>query len=449
MNSKKINADIYILGGGPAGMASAYYAHNQGASFHLFESTDQIGGNCKTLQYKDFYFDTGAHRFHDKNKRVTEVVMNLLGDRLKKVESPSKIFRDNQFIEFPIRLRDVLSKLDSDVSRKIILENILNQFKGKGKIDNFKDLAYSNYGETLAELFLINYTEKLWGCSPDELSLEVSGGRLKHLNIYSVLMKALFRNNIKSKHLDGSFLYPEYGFGTIFEEIKNIIGRESISFNSPIINLFHEDNRIKNIMLNNSVSIKVNSGNSVVSTLSLPILIKGMYPRPPSEIYDIVNSFQYRGLRLCIFFINKDYFSSNASIYFPQPEFPFTRIYEPKNRSSKMAPKGKTCIVVEIPFAMSSGLNCSAQDSLAMVESILIKKGFIEKDDVEGCKSIDIPYAYPVIKKDTGNELHKVFNYLSRFENLHLIGRSADFKYSHVHDLFESANSIINKLNNC
>ena len=42
--------DLYILGGGPAGMASAYYAHKSNVSYSLFEGSSKIGGNCKTIE---------------------------------------------------------------------------------------------------------------------------------------------------------------------------------------------------------------------------------------------------------------------------------------------------------------------------------------------------------------------------------------------------------------
>ena len=35
---------------------------------------------------------------------------------------------------------------------------------------NFKELSYKKYGKTLAELFLINYTEKLWGLDAENLN---------------------------------------------------------------------------------------------------------------------------------------------------------------------------------------------------------------------------------------------------------------------------------------
>ena len=44
------------------------------------------------------------------------------------------------------------------------------------------------------------------------------------------------------------------------------------------------------------------------------------------------------------------------------------------------------------------------------------------------------------------NNIKKVFRYLEQFKNLHLLGRSAQFKYLHTHDLFKDANNQIEKI---
>ena len=61
------NKTIHILGGGPAGMSAAYYAHKNKCNYHLYEASNQVGGNAKTLNFDNFLIDTGAHRLHDKN----------------------------------------------------------------------------------------------------------------------------------------------------------------------------------------------------------------------------------------------------------------------------------------------------------------------------------------------------------------------------------------------
>ena len=55
MNKNNLkDKQIHILGAGPAGMSAAYYANKNKISFHLFESTDTVGGNAKTLNIGKF-----------------------------------------------------------------------------------------------------------------------------------------------------------------------------------------------------------------------------------------------------------------------------------------------------------------------------------------------------------------------------------------------------------
>ena len=63
---------LHILGGGPAGLAAGYFAKKKNIDLEIFEASDMVGGNCKTIERGEYRFDTGAHRFHDKNNKVIE-----------------------------------------------------------------------------------------------------------------------------------------------------------------------------------------------------------------------------------------------------------------------------------------------------------------------------------------------------------------------------------------
>ena len=177
---------IHILGGGPAGMASAYYAKKNNLPFKVYEKSNYVGGNCRTLDFKGFRFDTGAHRFHDKIPHITSEIKKILNGELIKVSAPSKIYLDNELFHFPIRFLDIIKKIKPKDNIKIFKEIVYNQFHKSTDNPSFKDFAYDTYGETLSQLFLINYTEKLWGYPADKLSHSISGGRLRNLNFQSV-----------------------------------------------------------------------------------------------------------------------------------------------------------------------------------------------------------------------------------------------------------------------
>ena len=159
------------------------------------------------------------------------------------------------------------------------------------------------------------------------------------------------------------------------------------------------------------------------------------------------NSLTFRNLRLGIFTLNCDNFSKNASIYFPEKKFIFTRIYEPKNRSMTMAPRGKTCIVVEVPFSSGDTIGKMHKDEfLNRIQGHLSKNGIVKKSLFLQSTSMIMPNAYPVITKESKIRLQKINDYYKFFLNLKIIGRNAQFKYLHTHHLFNDAFNKIDEL---
>ena len=111
-----------------------------------------------------------------------------------------------------------------------------------------------------------------------------------------------------------------------------------------------------------------------------------------------------------------------------------------------MAPKKQTCVVIEVPidnFLNDDSKNINGH-IYELIKSILIKKEIIKEDNILRYETIDMPFAYPIL--NTKNQTNKIFKYLEQFDNLKLLGRSAEFKYLHVHDLFYKASEIINKI---
>ena len=149
---------------------------------------------------------------------------------------------------------------------------------------------------------------------------------------------------------------------------------------------------------------------------------------------------------MCILFLNSKKFSNNASLYFPDSMFPFTRIYEPKNRSSDMAPKDKTCIVIEVPCNKNDMIfNYSNDKFFNIIEKILIQNKFLSHQDVFHKSSMRIPYAYPILRLGVEDKIKKAIEYLNTFKNLKILGRNAKFEYVHTHNLFSEAEVLINQ----
>ena len=454
------NMHLHILGGGPAGLTAGYYAKKYGIlNFTLFEAGEHTGGNCRTLkiegadckfstlQNDDFRFDTGAHRFHDKDPQVTEEVKKLLSDDLLRVTAPSEIFFQGQFYRFPLLLSDLVQKLETKTLIRIAAERLYN--RPEKQAENFETFAINQYGKTLAERFLLNYSEKLWGQPAHKLSTAITGNRLKGLDLQSFLRSALLGPPQNPTHLDGAFFYPKYGIGMISDKLSESIGTEHIKLRHRVNRLIHKDRRIERIIVNNGetqqdIEVPVST---VINTLPLTLSMRMLEPPPPPELCAIADTIKYRHLLLCVFCLNREAFSPNASIYFPSAEFPFTRLYEPKNRSHTWHLNGQTGIVLEIPCYNDDAVWTMPESELQTeVWKALQRVKPIARTEVIHYQTYRLPFAYPVLEVGFEESVARLVAYFETFENLYLTGRSSLFRYLHLHDLFKAGKEVIERI---
>lgn len=434
------NPVLHILGAGPAGLSIGYYAKKKNIPFIINESSNQVGGNCRTIKNGDFKFDTGAHRFHDKIPTVTQEIKELMGDELLIVKSPSKIYKDGTMIDFPINFSSLFQSLSLGQICDILIENLFKRSSNGSMEKNFKNRAYHTYGKTLSNLFLINYTEKLWGRSADLLQEDVAGDRLKNLDLPSIIKQKILGFN-KYKNLDGSFFYPQNGFGSIFESMANHIGFDKINTGTPVKKIMHEKGKITGLVCGNS---KITDPEMVISSLPIDKTIHLMDPVPPNEILLAVNEIGYRNIKICVLFLDTPFFSKNASIYFPDRKLNFTRIYEPKNRSAHMAPMDKTCIVIECPYDSGDRLSSMRKDEFyEMIINDLLNERLIKKDQIIDYDIFDMKNAYPILDINIKEKKKSILSYLHTFENMYLIGRNAEFQYLHTHDIISKGRMFI------
>ncbi|MFQ5956222.1 MAG: FAD-dependent oxidoreductase [Candidatus Brocadiales bacterium] len=432
---------ISILGGGTAGLAVGYYAQKNRLSFTIYEASNRIGGNCITLRHGDFLFDSGAHRFHDKDAEATKELKKLFGEDLKKTNVPSQIYYNRKFIDFPLSPLNLLRNLGLYTFAKAGLELVRSRLRGSGPNGNFENFALHTYGKTIAELFLLNYSEKLWGLPCNRLSSHVSGKRMKGLGLKGFFVEAIFGRNAKIEHLDGSFYYPKMGFGTIAERLGEFCGKENILRNSKITKILHNHTRIQAIEVDGNKKIDTDE---VVSTLPITHLLQMMDPKPTEEILLLARNLRYRNLKLVTLFLDRGSVTENTSVYFPNADFLFTRIYEPKNRSIYMSPRGKTSLVMEIPCQQDDTLWNMEDDRLVLlIRSQIIQIGLINEEEIIGASVNRISYAYPILEVGFEERIQKIIAFLEGFDNLKLSGRNGKFVYTHVHDMMKYGKEII------
>ena len=434
---------LTILGAGAAGLAVGYYARKNGISFRIYEASENIGGNSSTVQYKDYLFDTGAHRFHNRFPDITREIIGLLKDDIKRIDIPSKIYSEGKFIDFPISPLNLFMSIGIQDFFRSCVDVGLARLRKKTDFNSFEAYALNTYGDTVARRFLLNYSKKLWGKDCRQLSVDVAGKRLNGLNLKTFLLEALSGDRSKTEHLDGSFYYPQKGIGMIADRLSSYCGDQNIVTNSQVTGIHHDGRRINQIVLRQRDQIPVQN---MVSSLPLSAFISMMEPQPPQELLRLADTMKFRDIILVALFVRRPSMTKYGSIYFPDADIPFTRIYEPKNRSPHMAPADQTSIIVEIPCQQNDEIwNYTDNQLAALIREQVCRITSLTPGEIEDQFVYRMRNAYPVLELGFDEKLRQISDYFDQFENLKFTGRNGRFVYSHIHDMMKFGKDIVNE----
>ena len=112
-----------------------------------------------------------------------------------------------------------------------------------------------------------------------------------------------------------------------------------------------------------------------------------------------------------------------------------------------MSPIEKTCIVVEVPMGERNMKIDSAKEVVYnKILSYLENKNLIKSEKIINYKLVKVKSAYPIITRDSALIIKEIKKYLSRFNNLNMIGRNSSFEYLHTHNIMERSRSLINEM---
>ena len=86
------------------------------------------------------------------------------------------------------------------------------------------------------------------------------------------------------------------------------------------------------------------------------------------------------------------------------------------------------------------------RDFFDKIFNCLLEHDLISQNDLIDYTIIKMENAYPIINVDTEERLKPVFEYLGKIKNLYSLGRNADFKYMHTHEIFRKSKQLVDKL---
>ncbi len=430
--------EVAILGGGVAGLSAGYVLSKAGVNLAVCESGAAVGGLSRTIVQGEFRFDLGGHRFFTKNRKLENFVRQLMGEEFIVAPRKSRIYLRSRYFDYPLKPLNALFGMGILKSIKIISDCCFKRLKNlltKPAIISLEDWVVSNFGREMFNLYFREYSEKVWGISCKRISEEWVAQRIRGLSLTVAIKNAFFKSNEIATLIE-RFLYPPLGIGRISEKMQEEIEKSNRVFlNTRAERANHSSTRINSIVAN-GITLEAEE---FISSIPLTALVKMLHPAPPKEVLESAEKLRYRDTIIVAVMLNRDRITDLTWIYFPERKIPFGRIHEPKNWSIKMAPEGKTALVAEY-FCFKGDKTWEASDEKLAEVTIqnLEKLGFIKRSEVIGSTVVRVEKAYPLLEIGYREHYDRIFDYLSRFKNLQIIGRGGMFRYHNMDHAIET-----------
>ena len=431
---------VVIIGAGPAGLTAAYELGKNGLSSILLEANKQVGGISQTVNYRDYRFDIGGHRFFSKVPMVNELWQEILGDNFLLRPRISRIHYNNQFFDYPLKATNALAGLGLVEALLVGFSYAKTKMFPNPKEENFEQWVINRFGTRLYQIFFKTYTEKVWGIPCTEISADWAAQRIKNLSLKEAVRNALFdgRNRKNGKivtSLIEEFYYPRFGPGMMWERCEELVagfGSQTLK-GVRVERIRHRHGRVECVSGRTSSGEHIDfEGSHFVSTMPLRELIEAMDPQPPEKVVQAAHGLRYRDYLTVVLMVNRESVFPDNWIYIHSPEVKMGRIQNYKNWSPYMVPD---------PSRTSLGLEYflwGKDEEWIWSNDRLIERGvreceqigLINPREVEDGTVVRMEKAYPVYDLQYQDYVKTVREYLETLTNFQTIGRNGLHRYN-------------------
>ena len=478
MNTEKSRTAI-IIGAGPAGLTAAYrFLLDTDIKPVILEESEYIGGISRTAVVGGNRMDIGGHRFFSKNDEVNAMWQELMplqgkpsiDDLTLGVEKPlaedgpdpetedrvmllrnriSRIFFLRKFFDYPISLKPETFKNMGFANTMRAGFGYLGSCIVKKKEDSLENFYINRFGRPLYEMFFEDYTTKLWGRSPAQISADWGAQRVKGLSlskaVWNVLSKPFRPKDKVETSLIEQYYYPKKGPGQLWETLADEIRRRGgeIIMNTRVEKIRVENGRVSAVTAADGREF---TGDYFMSTMPVKDLVAGMGEAAPADVRRIAAGLPYRDFITVGLLVNKLKLQNKTKvrtltgdvpdcwIYVQERDVKIGRLQLFNNWSPYMVADPKHTMWIGLEYFCNEGdelWSMSDEDFIDFAIGELVKIDVIDRSDVIDSTRIRVKKAYPAYF-DTYSEFDTVKDYLSGIENLWCLGRNGQHRYNNM-----------------
>ena len=472
-----------IIGAGPAGLTAAYeLLKNTDIKPIIIEESNVIGGISQTAEHNGNRIDIGGHRFFSKNEEVNALWQELMPLQAKPskddiilgnekpiaAEGPdpeqdevvmllrnrvSRIYFLKKFFKYPI-------SISGETLKNMGFKNTMRAGFGylwscvhKLPEDNLENFYINRFGRPLYEMFFEDYTTKLWGVSPKELSADWGAQRVKGLSLWKALADAATKPFKKDSSkvetsLIEQYYYPKKGPGQLWETLAHKVeemGGEII-MNCGARRIETDGKRISAVIAERDGREERFEADVFFSSMPVKDLVAGMGESAPENVREIAGALPYRDFITVGLLVDKLNIKNETKIktvnnivpdcwiYIQEREVKLGRLQIFNNWSPYMVKDFENTVWIGLEYFCDEGdemWSMSDEDFIKFATDELTKIGVISDGSVIDSVRFKIKKAYPAYF-GSYERFDEVKDYLSGIDNLWCIGRNGQHRYNNM-----------------
>jgi protoporphyrinogen oxidase len=456
-NPPKTGADVVIIGAGPAGLTAAFELARRGQVCTVLEAHDHVGGISRTVERDGWRFDIGGHRFFTKVGAVQDFWHEiLLVEDFMLRPRLSRIYYQGKYYDYPLKPFNALHNLGLFESLRCVGSYAWARARPPKDQSTFEGWVAARFGWCLYEHFFKTYTEKVWGCLGSQLQADWAAQRIKNLNLFQTVKRALFpkKGQRDITTLIDQFEYPRLGPGMMWETCRDKIeaAGSRVLMRAPVVRARCEGGVAVAVSTITDGVVTEHEAGAVVSSMALSALVKVLDPAPPPEVLAAADELHYHDHVTVALVVPEVASFPDNWVYVHDPAVKMGRIQNFGRWSPYMVKDGRTCPGLEyFVFEGDETWSLSDHELVEMGKREIALLGLVDPTTVEAGYVVRMPKAYPYYDADYKANVETLRKYLEvNARNIHPVGRNGMHRYNNQdHSMYTVMLTVENLMGAC
>ena len=422
-----MQTDVLILGGGLAGLSTAYHLQrSSGLSVLVAEREARAGGTSGSVKCGGFVFDRSGHLLHLHDAYGKKLVASLLRGNLAAIPRRAWIRLQGRYTRYPFQANTYGLPLPTVIDCLAgFLDTIYHPRPELGRGPDFERWCLRQFGTGICRHFMFPYNRKLWRRPLSGLTCDWQGRFVPRPAPAEVLVGALSEQS-KGFGYNAVFHYPKRGGAQALVDALAARLKPGTVRTGAEVTSVDLSARLAQVRGLGEVRYR-----RLVNTLPLPEFVDLAGPWP-----DRVRAARRRLRHVSVWCLNLGVDRPDETgrhwVYFPEPRYPFYRVGTYSNFSKSMAPAGTSSYYVEIsrPGRARGGVAALERSVLqGLRDCAVLRPG----DRILAREWAPIPYGYVIYDFDRAAAVAAIFRELDRL-GVASIGRYGAWKYSFMEE---------------